>query len=117
VPRSDKATLTEYWMRHDDVLTLVSIVDDPVYLAEPLMRSWSWTLDAGVHMTPYPCESKLEVDRPQGFVAHWLPGTNPNLEEFPQKKHIPLSVAQGGRDQLYPEYEDVLTGLLHRTVP
>ena len=111
VARSDKARLTEYWMRHDDVLTLVSIVNAPVYLTEPLMRSWSWTLDPGVHMTPYTCEAKVEVDRPQGFVAHWLPGTNPNLKEFPEKMHLPESVAQGGADQMYPEYQDVLKAL------
>lgn len=117
VPRSEKATLTEYWMRHDDVLTLVSIVDDPVYLSEPLVRSWNWTLDAGVHMTPYPCEAKLEVDRPQGFVAHWLPGTNPNLMEYPDRMHIPQSVAQGGAEQMYPEYVDTLNAILGTAKP
>ena len=31
IPRSDKAVLTEHWIRHDNNLTLVSIINDPVY--------------------------------------------------------------------------------------
>jgi glyoxylase-like metal-dependent hydrolase (beta-lactamase superfamily II) len=108
IARSDKATLTEYWMRHDDVLTLVSIVNDPVYLTEPFMRTWNWTLDAGVHITPYTCVPKVETDRPQGYVAHWLPGQNPFLNELPAKTHLPAAIFRGGREQNYPEYQDSL---------
>src|SRR5678815_3607518 len=32
IPRSDRATLIEHWIRHGDYLTLVSIVNDPAYL-------------------------------------------------------------------------------------
>src|SRR3974377_1245641 len=32
IPRSDKATLTEHWIRHGDFLTLVSIGTHPPYL-------------------------------------------------------------------------------------
>ena len=35
LPRSDKATLTEHWIRNGDFLTVVTIVTDPVYLTEP----------------------------------------------------------------------------------
>ena len=34
VPRSEKATLIEYFIRHGDYLTLVTVVKDPVYLTE-----------------------------------------------------------------------------------
>jgi hypothetical protein len=104
--RSDKATLTEYWMRHDDELTLVSIVKDPVYLTEPFIRTWNWALDAGVHITPYTCVAKVESDRPQGYVAHILPGKNPFLEELSTRTHIPAQVFRGGAEQMYPEYQD-----------
>ena len=39
LPRSDLATVTEHWMRHGDFLTVVTIVNDPVYLTEPFIRS------------------------------------------------------------------------------
>jgi hypothetical protein len=35
LPQSDKAVLTERYIRHGDTITLVTITDDPVYLAEP----------------------------------------------------------------------------------
>ena len=39
MPRSDQATVTEHWMRHGDFLTIVTIVNDPVYLTEPFIRT------------------------------------------------------------------------------
>src|SRR5919197_1262957 len=32
LPRSDKATLTEHWIRNGDFLTVMTIISDPVYL-------------------------------------------------------------------------------------
>jgi hypothetical protein len=32
IPRSDKATVVEHWIRHDNYLTWVVIITDPVYL-------------------------------------------------------------------------------------
>src|ERR1700680_2912428 len=32
IPRSDRATLTEHFIRHGDYLPLVSLIDDPVFL-------------------------------------------------------------------------------------
>src|SRR5206468_3786554 len=34
--RSDLGTLAEHWMRHGNYLTIMVIISDPVYLAEPL---------------------------------------------------------------------------------
>jgi hypothetical protein len=110
--RSEKAKLTEFWIRHGDVLTVTSFVDDPVYLTEPLVRTWNWVLDAGVHITPYTCVAKVESEREQGYVAHYLPGTNPFLAEFPKKHHIPEVVAHGGAEQTYPEYQETLKRLM-----
>ena len=44
---SDKATVTTYWMRHGDYLTWINIVNDPVYLTEPLIRSGEYRLNLG----------------------------------------------------------------------
>src|SRR3954466_4844174 len=39
LPRSDNATVTEGWIRNGDILTVLTIVHDPVYLTEPFVRS------------------------------------------------------------------------------
>src|SRR5262250_2140780 len=39
VAHSDQTTMTEHFMRHGDILTVVTIVRDPVYLEEPFIRS------------------------------------------------------------------------------
>jgi len=105
VPRSDRATLTEYFIRHGDYLTLVSVVEDPAYLTEPLMRTWNWVLNLGYQMAPYPCSARVETERPKGFVAHWLPGTNPQLKEFASKRKLPADASRGGAATMYPDYE------------
>src|SRR5580698_8832115 len=47
IPRSDKAVFTEHWTRHGDYLTVVTVIEDPVYLTEPLVRSDNWYVDPG----------------------------------------------------------------------
>jgi len=102
IPRSDRATLTEHWIRHDDRLTLVSIVNDPVYLTEPFIRSTDFMLDPHQQIDPYPCESVTEVPRTKGEVPNFLPGTNPFLQEFATKHAIPEKSARGGAVTMYP---------------
>src|SRR5579863_1623307 len=102
IPRSDRATLIEQWIRHGDRLTLVSIVNDPVYLSEPFIRSTDWALDPHQNIDPYPCESVVEVARPKGTVPSYLPGANPYLGEFPAKRKIPGDAARGGAATMYP---------------
>ena len=102
IPRSDRATLTEHWIRHDDRLTLVSIVNDPVYLTEPFIRSTDFLLDPHQQIDPYPCETVTEVPRPKGEVPNFLPGTNPFLQEFATKHAIPEKSAKGGAVTMYP---------------
>jgi hypothetical protein len=104
IPRSDRATLTEHWIRHDNNLTLVSIITDPVYLTEPFIRTTDWQSDPDQQIAPYPCESVVEVERPLGVVPHHLPGTNPFLKEFTEKYKIPAEAARGGAETMYPEY-------------
>jgi len=108
IPRSDKATLTEHWIRHDDLLTLVSIVTDPAYLTEPFIRTTDWVLDPRQVIAPYPCEPVTEVVRAPGVVPHHLPGTNTFLSEFPAKYKLPPVAARGGAETMYPEYQQQL---------
>ena len=34
--------MTEHWIRHGDLLTLLHVVNDPVYLTEPFVRTTNW---------------------------------------------------------------------------
>ena len=104
VPRSEKARLTEHWTRHADYLTIVSVIEDPAFLTEPLVRSDNWYIDPGQRLAVFGCEYAAEVPQPEGTVPHWLPGTNTNLTEFANWYGLPFEVTRGGAETLYPEY-------------
>ena len=103
VPSSDEAKLTQYWIRHGDYLTWITIAYDPVYLTEPMLRSSEYRLALNQQIPPYPCDVVEEVVRPKGDVPHYLPGTNKFLEEFGQKYKLPTEVTLGGAATMYPE--------------
>ena len=104
VPRSDRGTLTEYWMRLGGYLTVLSTVEDPVYLTAPLVRSWNWVMDPGFQIAPYTCTSRVETELPRGYVAHHLPGTNELLKEFPKKVGLPEQTTDGGEATTSPDF-------------
>ena len=104
VPRSENAVVTEHWIRHGKYLTVTTIVNDPAYLSEPFIRTTDFTNNPDQQIPAYPCESVEEVERPLGAVPHHLPGTNPFLNEFAQRFHVPEQAARGGAETMYPEY-------------
>jgi cyclase len=110
MPRSDKATMTEHWMRHGNILTLIHIIHDPVYLTEPLVRTTNWEADPIQELEPYPCEVAEEIDRPEGVVPHHLPGANEFVKELQEKYKLPLEATMGGPETEYPEYIAKLKG-------
>ena len=108
VAHSDQATMVEHFFRHGDYLTVVSIVDDPIYLEEPFVRSSNWVLDLSQQVGRNQFDVVDEVaGRPRGDVPHLLPGS-PNallkLSEFPSKSGVPPAAARGGAATTYPEY-------------
>jgi cyclase len=104
LPRSDQATLKEYWIRNGNYLTVVTIVHDPVYLTEPFVRTTDYELNLRQQIPPYPCSVVQETDRAKGVVPHYLPGTNPFLSEFAEKHRIPAEAARGGAVTMYPDF-------------
>ena len=40
---------------------------------------------------------------PKGEVPHYMPGSNPFLDDFAKKYNLPLEVTLGGADSMYPE--------------
>jgi hypothetical protein len=61
-------------------------------------------LDLHQLVAPYPCGVVEEVDRPKGYVPSWLPGTNPDLEEFAKNHNLPFEATRGGAETMYPDY-------------
>jgi len=106
--RSDKATVTEHWIRHGDWLTVVTYVDDPVYLAEPFVRSTDYELDLHQQIPPYPCDVVTEIYRKSGVIPNILPGKNKMLSEFTDRWGVPPDAARGGPETMYPEYRKKL---------
>jgi hypothetical protein len=108
LPFSDRATMTDRFHRHGDVLTHMMIVEDPVYLTEPLVKTNGFLLSPNGTMTPYPCESVVEVVRPAGYVPHFLPGKNPFLAEFGTLHGLPVEATRGGAETALPEFAEKL---------
>ena len=108
ITRSDRATVTEHFIKHDNRLTLVTVVSDPIYMTETHVRSRDYEIDNSMQIGPYPCEPVDEIDRPAGVIPHHLPGTNPFLEEYAKAHGVPLEGARGGAETLYPEYHKKL---------
>jgi hypothetical protein len=104
LPLSDRAHMTERFIRHGDILTHVYIIEDPVYLSEPLVKTNGFQLTTNLTMAPYPCESVIEVPREEGAVPHILPGQNSFLDDYAKKHNLPIEATRGGADTALPEF-------------
>jgi hypothetical protein len=107
VARSAQATVIEYYTRYHNVLTLTTVIKDPVYMTEPLIRTTSWVVDDGFDLKPKHdhCLPTESVPHPDGYVAFHLPGKNPWLSEFASKWQVPFEATRGGAETMYPEYQ------------
>ncbi len=106
VAHSDRATMTERFIRHGNYLTVISIVDDPIYLEEPFIRTTNWVLnpDQEVRRTQFDVVDEVAVRR-KGEVPHYLPGSPEaarKLTEFSSKYKLPAGAARGGAATTYP---------------
>ena len=105
VPRSDKATLVEYFIRHGNYLTLVTVVKDPVYLTEPFVRTSNWVADPGFQLSPFSCIPTVEIERARDEVPHHLPGANRVPDGICRASTAcRAQAARGGATTMYPEY-------------
>ena len=122
VPESDQTTLFERFSRHGNYLTHTVIITDPVYLAEPMIRTTDFQLsERDVANWLWPCEYVEEISgRAKGEVPHYLPGANPYSpglrEDAPAR---PPAGMHGGAETIYPEYQAKLKqpGLGASTTP
>jgi hypothetical protein len=109
---SDQAKLTEYYVRFGDMFTMITVLIDPVYLTEPLVKSQEYYRSARelpAQTWLWVCDPVVEIaDRPEGDVPSYLPGENPFLDEFARRHQIPMIATQGGAATMYPEFQEVL---------
>ncbi len=104
VPRSDKATLTEHWTRHADWLTVVTVIDDPAFLTEPLVRSDNWYLDPGQAIGVFGCEPPRKFRRPKAPCRIGCPAPIPIFANSPTGTPCRSKPLAAARETLYPEY-------------
>ena len=103
-PSSDETTLTTRFYRHGDILTVLAIIDDPIYLAEPWILSRSFQLSAApLSPTGPPCVTAFEGNVAES-APHYLPEKNPFVDEMTVKYGVPREAATGNPETLYPEY-------------
>jgi glyoxylase-like metal-dependent hydrolase (beta-lactamase superfamily II) len=105
VPQSDAATVREHYIRHGDVVTVLAVIDDPVYLSEPLSKAAMLVRQAkDPDAWLYACDdSEQIVGRKNDTVPNHLFGRNPYVREYADRRKIPLLAALGGAETMYPE--------------
>jgi len=110
IPQSDAATVVEHFIRHGDMITILSVIDDPVYLSEPLSKA---SMVVRMAKDPdawlYPCDDSEQIfGRKNDVVPNHLFGQNPYAREFADRRKIPLLAALGGAETMYPELGNAL---------
>ncbi len=108
-PTSDLTTMTEFFSRYDNNLLVVHILNDPVYLAEPFIRSTNFGLsltgNANAWGTCSPAQVVDELpDRKTGHVPHYLPGETAHVDDFLKDTGLPAAGVRGGAETTYPEF-------------
>ncbi len=107
VPMSDRATMTEYLVPHEDTFTHIAVIRDPVYLTEPWVKTQHFeimrrALPANAWL--WPCTVVEEVDRDPNEVPHYLPGKNPYMADYRAEVHLDVPGVGGGAATLLPEF-------------
>jgi len=129
-PTSERARMIEYFTRFDDYLLVTTIIDDPVYFAEPFVRTTEYVPterpapalgdpftrnDGPIFYKCFPAE---ETTAGKYYVPHYLPGENPLLDEFSRKYSIPRWAMAAGAATMYPEFAALLgPGRSRRAAP
>ena len=104
VPLSDQATIDWRFFRHGDVLTVLMVARDPVYLAEPAIVSKGFRLSQAPLDYRDPCAPGFEGHEPGDTVPHFAPEQNPFVNELTELYHLPREAVLGYGETLYPEY-------------
>ena len=85
--------MTLRFYRHGDILAVLAIIEDPIYLAEPWIMSRTFQLSA-MPLSPIgpPCVTTYEGSTAQ-TAPHYLPEKNPFVDEMTTKYGVPRDAA------------------------
>jgi glyoxylase-like metal-dependent hydrolase (beta-lactamase superfamily II) len=106
LPESDQATLIEFFVRHGDRLTHTSVITDPVYLAEPEVRSTDFFRQPVDHQSwLFACDDGEQIlGRAPDNVPNYPFGENPFVREFGNRYRVPVAAYLGGPETTRPEF-------------
>jgi cyclase len=111
IPSSPYGVMTEYFIRHGDRLLLVSQVDDPIYLDEPMVRTSTFKWNPGQRENPIVQVEVAEElpDLKPGDVPHYPLGFRQS--DYADSHGLPWEATLGGGATIYPEYAETLQRL------
>ena len=111
---SDMYSMTEFLTRHGDVLTIITVIDDPLYMDEPYLHSTTYSYDPTASVAHEVCNSSAFAENGgsnRHWVPHFLPGENTARNEWLKDENwFPPAAAFGGVKTIYPEYRTTLNG-------
>jgi glyoxylase-like metal-dependent hydrolase (beta-lactamase superfamily II) len=111
---SDVYTQTDYLTRHGDILTIITVTDDPIYLDEPFVQSTTYVYDTVGTTATEVCNGSAFAENggtDRHHVPHFLPGQNTALTDWLKVENwVPVEPTRGGAKTLYPEYKGTLNG-------
>ena len=120
IPSSDEVTLIEHYISlGNNLLTHITIAEDPIFLAEPLVRTqdFNYIADPNSFNPFWPCEYVEEGERARGEVPSYLHGENPWISEYAATHNLPQEATLGGPETIYPEYQARLKELPKAILP
>ena len=124
-PTSDQARVTTFYTKNGSVLTITWIVNDPLFLAEPYIKTTDLIPTqvataqfgvtggggggGGIDPAFFKCYGTEESARgEEHFVPHYLPWANPYVREYADRLKLPADATQGRAETMYPEFRDRL---------
>ena len=111
---SDVYSQTDYLTRHGDILTILTVTDDPIYLDEPFVQSTTYVYDINGTTATEICNGSAFAENggtDRHHVPHFLPGQNTALTDWLKVENwVPVEPTRGGSKTLYPEYKSTLNG-------
>lgn len=106
LPESDQTTLVEFFVRHGDRLTHTAVINDPVYLTEPAVRTTDFFRQPVDHQSwLFPCDDSEQIaGRAPDSVPNYGFGENPFVKEQGARYRIPAAAYLGGPETAAPEF-------------
>ncbi len=106
---SDESTMISTFIPHDDMLTIVYVLHDPVYMTAPYVysRAYDRSVTRPIATKYPPCIVNFEGTA-EGTVPYFPPGKNPLMTQMMQFFHVPEYASAGGADTMYPEFRNRL---------